>query len=55
MRGTAAVTATLDWFGCATFRLRIEGLVVFLDAAVKAAFARRLPACELLELDYEGG
>jgi L-ascorbate metabolism protein UlaG (beta-lactamase superfamily) len=27
------VTATLDWFGCATFRLRTaEGLTVFLDA-----------------------
>jgi L-ascorbate metabolism protein UlaG (beta-lactamase superfamily) len=26
------VTATLDWFGCATFRLRLGELVVFLDA-----------------------
>src|SRR6516165_4866618 len=25
-------TATLDWFGCATFRLRLDELVVFLDA-----------------------
>ncbi len=26
------MTATLDWFGCATFRLRLGELVVFLDA-----------------------
>jgi hypothetical protein len=26
------VTATLDWAGCATFRLTVDGLVVFLDA-----------------------
>jgi L-ascorbate metabolism protein UlaG (beta-lactamase superfamily) len=24
--------APLDWFGCATFRLRIGELVIFLDA-----------------------
>jgi len=28
------MTATLDWLGCATFRLEIGGLVVFLDAYV---------------------
>lgn len=26
------MTATLDWYGCATFRLRVGALVVFLDA-----------------------
>lgn len=26
------MTTTLDWLGCATFRLTIDGLVVFLDA-----------------------
>ena len=25
------MTVTLDWLGCATFRLTIDGLVVFLD------------------------
>jgi len=28
------VTAVLDWYGCATFRLSIGGLVVFLDAYI---------------------
>jgi L-ascorbate metabolism protein UlaG (beta-lactamase superfamily) len=28
------VTATLDWYGCATFRLTLPGLVVFLDAYI---------------------
>src|SRR2546429_404273 len=26
--------ATLDWYGCATFRLKVAGLVVFLDAYI---------------------
>ena len=26
--------ATLDWYGCATFRLRIAGITVFLDAYI---------------------
>jgi len=28
------VTATLDWYGCATFRLRTAGLTIFLDAYI---------------------
>jgi L-ascorbate metabolism protein UlaG (beta-lactamase superfamily) len=28
------MTVTLDWLGCATFRLTIDGLVVFLDAYI---------------------
>ena len=28
------MTATLDWYGCATFRLSIGELVVFLDAYI---------------------
>ncbi len=28
------MTATLDWYGCATFRLMIDDLVVFLDAYI---------------------
>jgi L-ascorbate metabolism protein UlaG (beta-lactamase superfamily) len=31
------VTTTLDWYGCATFRLRTGGLTVFLDAYVDRA------------------
>jgi L-ascorbate metabolism protein UlaG (beta-lactamase superfamily) len=29
--------ATLDWYGCATFRLNVGGLVVFLDAYIDRA------------------
>src|SRR5579859_7552781 len=28
------MSATLDWLGCATFRLSLPGLVVFLDAYI---------------------
>jgi L-ascorbate metabolism protein UlaG (beta-lactamase superfamily) len=28
------MTATLDWYGCATFRFRTAGLTIFLDARV---------------------
>jgi L-ascorbate metabolism protein UlaG (beta-lactamase superfamily) len=28
------VTTTLDWYGCATFRLRTAGLTIFLDAYI---------------------
>jgi L-ascorbate metabolism protein UlaG (beta-lactamase superfamily) len=31
------VTTTLDWYGCATFRLRPPGLTVFLDAYIDRA------------------
>jgi L-ascorbate metabolism protein UlaG (beta-lactamase superfamily) len=31
------VTATLDWYGCATFRLRTAGLTIFLDAYIDRA------------------
>jgi L-ascorbate metabolism protein UlaG (beta-lactamase superfamily) len=31
------MTATLDWYGCATFRLQVAGLTVFLDAYVDRA------------------
>jgi hypothetical protein len=32
-----AVTTTLDWYGCATFRLRTAGLTIFLDAYIDRA------------------
>ena len=28
------MTATLDWYGCATFRLALGSLVIFLDAYI---------------------
>jgi L-ascorbate metabolism protein UlaG (beta-lactamase superfamily) len=31
------VTTTLDWYGCATFRLHTAGLVIFLDAYIDRA------------------
>lgn len=31
------MTTTLDWYGCATFRLRTAGLVIFLDAYIDRA------------------
>jgi L-ascorbate metabolism protein UlaG (beta-lactamase superfamily) len=31
------VTTTLDWYGCATFRLRTAGLTIFLDAYIDRA------------------
>lgn len=32
-----AMATTLDWYGCATFRLRTAGLVIFLDAYIDRA------------------
>jgi beta-lactamase family protein len=34
---TVRSMATLDWFGCATFRLRTSGLTIFLDAYIDRA------------------
>jgi len=31
------MTVTLDWYGCATFRMQVDGLVVFLDAYIDRA------------------
>ena len=31
------MTTTLDWYGCATFRLRTAGLTIFLDAYIDRA------------------
>ena len=31
------MTTTLDWYGCATFRLRTGGLTIFLDAYIDRA------------------
>ena len=37
VRDASGVTATLDWYGCATFRLTLGDLVVFLDAYIDRA------------------
>ena len=37
LRDACQVPATLDWYGCATFRLTINDLVVFLDAYIDRA------------------
>jgi len=31
------MSTTLDWYGCATFRLRTAGITVFLDAYIDRA------------------
>ena len=31
------MTTTLDWYGCATFRLKTAGLAIFLDAYIDRA------------------
>jgi L-ascorbate metabolism protein UlaG (beta-lactamase superfamily) len=36
-RDASAMHATLDWYGCATFRLTVGDLVVFLDAYIDRA------------------
>ena len=38
------MTTTLDWYGCATFRLRTGGLTIFLDAYIDRADQRRRSA-----------
>jgi hypothetical protein len=57
--------ATLDWFGCATFRLTIGKVVIFLDAdwlpgfsraidtrPIREEMARLSPTTELVETGY---
>jgi L-ascorbate metabolism protein UlaG (beta-lactamase superfamily) len=47
--------ATLDWYGCATFRLRIAGITVFLDAyidRVVGAAGTGLTADDVDECDW---
>ena len=34
------MTTTLDWYGCATFRLSTAGLSIFLDAYIDRAQPR---------------
>src|SRR3546814_18619816 len=49
------MTITLDWYGCATYRLTIGGLVVFLDTYMDrpaGAPAVGLTTAEVTEADY---
>ena len=44
--------ATLDWFGCATFRLRVGGLTVFLDAYLDRVPAAPQPGLRPEDVDH---
>ena len=44
--------ATLDWYGCATFRLRTIDTDI---KPIRAALERLVPRPELLELGYVDG
>ncbi len=48
--------ATLDWFGCATFRLNVDGLTIFLDAYIDRIEGSDGPegatASQVTECDY---
>lgn len=49
------MTTTLDWYGCATFRLRTAGLTIFLDAyvdRVEGAAGTGLTADDIDECDW---
>ena len=49
------MNATLDWYGCATFRLKVDGIVVFLDAyidRVAGAPGSGLTADDIDEADW---
>lgn len=49
------MTTTLDWYGCATFRMRTAGLTVFLDAYIDRAEGAAGPgvtADEVTEADW---
>ena len=51
----AIMTATLDWYGCATFRLKVAGLTIFLDAyidRVPSAPGTGLTAGDITECDW---
>ncbi|HAC20054.1 MAG TPA: hypothetical protein DCF78_15910, partial [Dehalococcoidia bacterium] len=49
------MTVTLDWLGCATFRLTVDDLVIFLDAyidRVPSAPPVGIAAAEVDRADY---
>ena len=45
------MTTTLDWYGCATFRLRTAGLNIFLDAYIDRASNADGPGVRTEEID----
>ena len=50
-----AMATTLDWYGCATFRLRTAGLTIFLDAYIdraQNAVGPGLSADDVTEADW---
>ncbi len=49
------MTTTLDWYGCATFRMRTQGMTIFLDAyidRVPNAAGTGLTADDIGECDW---
>ncbi|MDP6274319.1 MAG: MBL fold metallo-hydrolase, partial [Dehalococcoidia bacterium] len=49
------MTVTLDWFGCTTYRLNIDGLVVFLDTfmdRISSAPDNGASSADIKEADY---
>jgi len=45
------MTSTLDWYGCATFRLRTSGITVFLDAYIDRAPGADGPGASAEDID----
>src|SRR5262245_40912218 len=45
------MATTLDWYGCATFRLRTAGLTVFLDAYIDRAEGAAGPGLTADDID----
>src|SRR5947208_296242 len=45
------MTATLDWYGCATFRLTLDELVIFLDAYIDRVPAASGPGVRTEDID----
>ena len=45
------MTTTLDWYGCATFRLRTNGLTIMLDAYVDRAEGAAGPGLTADDID----
>ncbi|HEY7416478.1 MAG TPA: MBL fold metallo-hydrolase, partial [Ktedonobacteraceae bacterium] len=46
------VRTTLDWYGCATFRLERDGFVVFLDAYIDRVPASPGPGLRANDIDH---
>ena len=45
------MSTTLDWYGCATFRLKTAGLAIFLDAYIDRASNAAGPGLRAEQID----